>query len=258
MGNERAPIIELVDVCAGYDGRKVLEQLSLKVFPGQITVLAGPNGCGKSTLLKTICALLKVSDGNVYIDGKLQCTYTTMELARKVAYLPQKRNVPEITVEKMVLHGRFPYLKYPKRYRKEDVEIAETALKLVDMQDYGLESVRNLSGGMQQKVYIAQAVAQDTPIILLDEPTNFLDIAYQMRIMGLARTLADSGKAVVMVLHDIALALKTADYMVVMENGKIAAQGTPQDVFKSGVLHKVYKVDIKSVETSEGTQYYYH
>lgn len=258
MGNERSPIIELVDVCAGYDGRKVLEKLSLRVFPGQVTVLAGPNGCGKSTLLKTICALLKVSDGKVYIDGKLQCTYTTMELARKVAYLPQKRNVPEITVEKMVLHGRFPYLKYPKRYRKEDVEIAEMALKLVDMQDYGLESIRNLSGGMQQKVYIAQAVAQDTPIILLDEPTNFLDIAYQMRIMELARTLADSGKAVVMVLHDIALALKVADHMVVMENGKIAAQGTPQDVFKSGVLNKVYKVDIKSVETSEGTQYYYH
>lgn len=258
MGNEQSPIIELENVCAGYDGRKVLKQLSLKVFPGQITVLAGPNGCGKSTLLKTISGLLKASDGNIYIDGKLQKTYTTMELARKIAYLPQKRNVPEITVEKMVLHGRFPYLKYPKRYRKEDMEIAAKALKQVDMQDYGLESIRNLSGGMQQKVYIAQAVAQDTPIILLDEPTNFLDIAYQMRIMELARALADSGKAVVMVLHDIALALKTADHMIVMENGKIAAQGTPQEVFQSGMLNKVYKVDIKSVKTSEGTQYYYH
>ena len=258
MGNEHSPIIELVDVCAGYDGHKVLEQLSLNVFPGQVMALVGPNGCGKSTLLKTISGLLKVSNGNIYIDQKLQQTYLPMELARKVAYLPQKRNVPEITVEKMVLHGRFPYLKYPKRYRKEDMEIAAKALEQVGMQDYSRGNVRNLSGGMQQKVYIAMAVAQDTPVILLDEPTNFLDIAYQMRIMELARMLADSGKAVVMVIHDIALALKTADAMVVMENGKIAAQGTPQEVFKSGVLNVVYGVDIKSVETAEGTQYYYH
>ncbi len=257
MAEKNSPIIELVNVCAGYEGHPVLEQLSMKIFPGQITVFVGPNGCGKSTLLKTISGLLKVSQGEIHICGQLQQTYTSSELARYLAYLPQKRNVPDITVEKMVLHGRFPYLKYPKRYRKEDMQKAIKSLTQVDMQSYANENVGSLSGGMQQKVYIAMALAQDTPVILLDEPTNFLDIAYQMRLMTLAREMADSGKAVVMVLHDLALALKNADYMVIMENGKIAAQGTPQDVFKCGVLNQVYGVYIKSMETPEGLQYYY-
>ncbi len=250
-------MIELLNVCAGYGDRKVLKSVSLKVIPGQITVVAGPNGCGKSTLLKTISGLIKANQGDIYIHGQLQNTYTSMQLARQLAYLPQKRNIPEITVEKMVLHGRFPYLKYPKRYRKEDMEIAIKALKSVGMEAYAKENVRSLSGGMQQKVYIAMALAQDTPIVLLDEPTNFLDIVHQIRLMTLARAMADSGKAVVMVLHDIALALKMADYMVIMNDGKIAAQGTPQEIFSGGSIQQVYGVDIKSVETENGTHYYY-
>lgn len=250
-------MVELKNVCAGYEGREVLHQINLKIEPGKVTVLAGPNGCGKSTLLKTMMGMLPKTAGEIRVDGKALEEYKTVELAQKIAYLPQSRNVPEISVLRMVLHGRFPYLKYPRRYSEQDMEIARKALQQVGMEQYAEESVSRLSGGMQQKVYIAMALAQDTPVILMDEPTSFLDIAHQMKLMEMAGELADQGKAVVLILHDISMALRVADQILVLSNGTLVQSGSPEAVFSSGILTKVFGVEIKRVRTEEGWQYYF-
>ncbi len=250
-------MLKVKDLCTAYEGREVLHKVSLRIAPGKVTVLAGPNGCGKSTLLKTMTGMVEKSSGEILIAGKRQEEYRQGELAQKIAYLPQSRNVPDITVKRMVLHGRFPYLKYPRRYRKIDMEIAESALHRVGMEEFADRNMNKLSGGMQQKVYIAMALAQDTPFILMDEPTSFLDISYQLKLMETARELADEGKAVVLVLHDISMALRIADQMVVLSHGEIVGQGTSEEVFQSGVLDAAFDLRIRRVQTEDGWQYYY-
>lgn len=250
-------MLKLTDVCAGYDGKDILKKVSLHIPAGKITILAGANGCGKSTLLKTMAGMIPKTFGKIQIDGKNLEDYRLGDLAKKIAYLPQSRNVPEITVLRMVLHGRFPYLSYPRRYGKKDMEIARKALRQVGMEEHAEKNISQLSGGMQQKVYIAMALAQDTPVIMMDEPTSFLDISYQIKLMEMARELADQGKTVVLVLHDLALALRSADQMVLLENGQVQTAGTPEEVFQSGVLDRVFQLKIRRVLTEEGWQYYY-
>lgn len=250
-------MLRIEEVCTGYEGRKVLHGITAQIKAGRITVLAGPNGCGKTTLLKTVTGIVRKTSGEIWIDGKRIEEYSTQTLAQKIAYLPQKRNIPDITVRQMVLHGRFPYLNYPRRYRMADWEAADQALGQVGMEAYAEQNLKQLSGGMQQKVFIAMALAQDTPVILMDEPTSFLDIAYQLRLMDTARELAAHGKTVVLVLHDLAMALRMADQMLVLQEGRICANGTPEAVYESGVLREVFGVQVKRVSTEDGWQYYY-
>lgn len=250
-------MIELINVCAGYDGEEVLHHINLKLQPGKVTVLVGPNGCGKSTLLKALVRLNPHTSGEVRIQGRGIESYSSTELAQQIAYLPQKRNVPDISVLKMALHGRFPYLKYPRRYRKEDFEKARESLQWVGIEYLAEENVNRLSGGNQQKVYIAMALAQDTPVILMDEPTTYLDISHQLRVMELARQLATEGKAVVLVLHDLSLALQNADFVGVMSCGEMICFGTTGEIFESGVLDEVFDVKVRRVKTDGGWKYYY-
>lgn len=250
-------MLRVQDVCSAYDGREILHKVNFSIKSGEITVFAGPNGCGKSTLLKTMIGILPKTDGNIWVDGRVMESYKSEELAKKIAYLPQNRNVPDITVKRMVLHGRFPYLTYPRRYRKIDMEIAEKAIRQVGMESYMYKSISQLSGGMQQKVYIAMALAQDTPVIMMDEPTSFLDIVYQMKLMDISRELAAQGKTIVLVLHDIAMAMRIADRIIVLKDGCIKGNGKPETVFESGVLDKVFGLKLKRVETEEGWQYYF-
>lgn len=250
-------MLKVENVCSAYDGREILHKINLFIEPGKVTVLAGPNGCGKSTLLKTMMGMIEKTDGKIWVEGNAIESYKPEDLAKKIAYLPQNRNVPDITVKRMVLHGRFPYLKYPRRYRQIDVEIAEKAIRQVGMEAYMYKNMHQLSGGMQQKVYIAMALAQDTPVIMMDEPTSFLDIVYQMKLMEISRELASQGKAVILVLHDIAMAMRTADRIVVLKDGYIKGNGNPEEVFESGVLDEVFGLKLKRVETEEGWQYYF-
>lgn len=250
-------MLKVKNLCSAYEHQEVLHRVNLSISPGQVTVLAGPNGCGKSTLLKTMTGMLQKTGGEIFIDGKPMESYTPEERAQKIAYLPQSRNVPDISVKRMVLHGRFPYLKYPRRYSKKDIEIAEGALCQVGMEEFADRNMNTLSGGMQQKVYIAMALAQDTPIIMMDEPTSFLDIVYQLRLMDVVRALADQGKAVVLVLHDIAMALRTADHMIVLKKGEVMGSGTPEEIYETGCLDEVFELKVKRVNSEDGWQYYY-
>ena len=250
-------MISLRDVRAGYPGRVVLSGVSLDVCPREVLVLAGPNGCGKSTLLRTALGLQPRLGGEILFDGIPLQALSPRQRAQKAAYLAQNRNVPGITAGRMVLHGRFPYLSYPRRYRPEDREAARQAMERADCLELAGEPMDRLSGGQRQKVYLAMALAQDTQTVFLDEPTTFLDIRHQLEVMDTARQLARQGRAAVLVLHDLCLALRTADRMAVLDRGRLEMTGTPEEVFSSGVLERVFQARLRRMETESGWQYYF-
>lgn len=250
-------MIELNHVCAGYEEREVLHDITMSFKPGNVSALVGPNGCGKSTLLKTLVRINSHTSGDILVNGKKIETYKPNELAKEVAYLAQSKAAPDISVLRMVLHGRFAYLSYPRRYREEDIAIARKAIRWAGLEDLEEENVSRLSGGMQQKVYIAMALAQDAATILMDEPTTYLDVSHQLRLMGMARQLASDGKAVVMVLHDLSQALRTADEVAVLHSGQIAVKGTPDQVYESGRLQEVFGIGIERVRVKNEWHYFH-
>lgn len=249
-------MIELHELAAGYPERRVLEQVSLQFPDGQITVLAGPNASGKTTLLRTILGLEPRLEGEIFLDGTAQTDLTARELALRVSYLPQSRPVPNITAGRMVLHGRFPHLGYPRRYRPEDWAMAKAALREAGAEELERQLMSRLSGGQRQRVYLAMLLAQDTRNVLLDEPTTYLDVAHQFRLLDCARRLADQGRAVVLVLHDLCLALRWADQLAVLAGGRLQMADSPERVFTSGILDQVFEVNVRRFQTPNGWQYY--
>lgn len=249
-------MIEMKHICAGYLGTEVLHDISLTIKSGKVTVIIGPNGSGKSTLLKSLIRLNPHTSGDILIEGKSIDTYSHSLLAQKIAYIPQSRKTPDISVLRMVLHGRFPYLTYPRRYREEDYEAAKNSMRWVGIEELADKNVSTLSGGTQQKVYIAMALAQNTPVILMDEPTVYLDIAHQMRMMTTARQLAEQGKAVVMILHDLSQAFQAADEILVMSEGNIISKGSPDVVYQNGTIDSVFGIRFMRVHTSSGWRYF--
>lgn len=250
-------MIELKQLSAGYGDRTVLRDISLRFEPGKLIALLGPNGSGKSTLLKAIVGLNDRSGGEILFDGVSADMLSPRQRAQRLAYMPQKRNTPNIIARRMVLHGRFPYLSYPRRYLPEDLRIAGEALELAGAADVAEESMAELSEGQRQKVYLAMALAQDTATILMDEPTNFLDVKHQLKLMELACRMTAQGKSIVMVLHDIRLAMKYADEIIVLENGSIRGNGTPDEICQSGVIDRVFGIKLSKFETDSGPQYFY-
>lgn len=250
-------MIELKNLSAGYGRQVVLSGVSMELTPGKVLALLGPNGCGKSTLLKTILGLQPRLGGEILVDGIPSDQITPRQLAQKITYLAQSRNTPNITARRMVLHGRFPYLSYPRRYRREDYEMVEKALRWADAAAFADRSMEELSGGQRQKVYLAMALAQDTETILMDEPTTFLDVAHQLEVMATARRLAGEGRAVLMVLHDLCLALRWADEIAVAAKGGLPFRGSPEEAFESGILDRTFGVRLARVMTEGGWQYYY-
>jgi iron complex transport system ATP-binding protein len=234
-----------------------LKNISLQFEQGKVTVLVGPNGCGKSTLLRVAARLMEPEAGCVLVEGRDGREVSQKEFARRVALLPQSRSVPEITVGALVLHGRFPYLTYPRRYRSEDHRIAREAMEQMDIADLAHRQMAELSGGMRQKVYIAMALAQQSPVILMDEPTTYLDVGQQLKFAEMAKALAKTGKTLILVLHDIPLALRISNQILIMEDGIISTQGTPRQILDSGALTRIYGIHVRSTDSPSGTQYYY-
>lgn len=249
-------MLEIRNFSAGYEGKPVLQDISLSIPRGEVTVIVGPNGCGKSTLLKALAGILPAT-GSALLDGRELLTLDRRELARTVAFLPQNRPVPEITVKNLVLHGRFPYLSYPRRYRREDMMAAEAALERMGIGDLSNRMLSTLSGGQRQKAYIAMALAQDTDVVLMDEPNTFLDIGHQLQLMNEARSLAEEGKTVVMVLHDLSMALNCADSLAVFRDGRCVCQGRAEEVFQSGSLERAFDIQVQRIVTPDGWKYYF-
>ena len=249
-------MIELRALTVGYGDREVLREIDLDILPGQVLALVGPNGCGKSTLLRTVLGLQPRLGGELRIDGVDAEVLTPRQRARKVAYLAQSRTTPNITARRMVLHGRFPYLSYPRRYSREDREAVEWALAQVDAAALADRPMEELSGGQRQRVYLAMALAQDTPAILMDEPTTYLDIAHQLEVMDIACRMAREGRAVVLVLHDLCLAMRYAHRVAVLDKGRLVTEGSPEQVYAQGALDEVFGVRVGRIETPDSWQYY--
>ena len=249
-------MLELENVCVRYGDVSALEDISLSIEPGALLAVIGPNGSGKSTLLRAACGLLPLFSGGIRADGEALTALTPKQIAQRVSYLPQSRSVPDITAERMVLHGRFPHLGYPRHLRNIDREIAARSLEVVGGEALSHRSLRELSGGQRQRVYVAMALAQETGTLLLDEPTTYLDIAYQYQTARLLRRLAGQGKAVAAVMHDLPMAFRTADRIVVLDKGRIVVRGAPEEVFQSGVIPAVLGVSMERIDTPSGMRYF--
>lgn len=248
-------MLEVKNICAGYGKNQVLTAATLNFEKGKITAIIGPNGCGKSTLLKTASGILNPISGQVIVDGHLLTEMSRKQTAQQIAYLPQGKTVPDMTVSQMVLHGRFPYLNYPRRYTREDRDIAFSAMKSMGIENYAEMPLSSLSGGMQQSVYIAMALCQNAEYILMDEPTTYLDISNSLKLMEMLTGLANCGKGVAVVLHDLTLALEFADKIVVMQDGRTVVSGSSDEVYNSGIINDVFDVDLRRIAEDDSVAY---
>ncbi len=229
-------------VTVGYDDRVVVHDMTLAVPPGAVTAIVGANGCGKSTLLRAMARLLRARTGRVLLDGTPVDAMPSREVATVLGLLPQSPVCPEgIAVADLVGRGRYPHQGWFRRWTAQDDAIVEQALTATDILDLADRPVDELSGGQRQRVWIAMALAQQTDILLLDEPTTFLDVAHQVEVLDLLVDLnRDHGTTIVMVLHDLNLAARYADHLVAMTDGRLYAQGSPTDVVTETMVRDVF------------------
>ena len=241
-------MIRISHLSAGYGEKTVLQDLTFSIEPGSVTALVGPNGCGKTTLLRALTGQLSQMAGEISLCGKELSSYNRKELARTVALLPQTRNTPDLTVEALVEHGRYPHLGFSRRLSEKDRQIVARAMEQTDVAHLARLPLGELSGGQQQRAYIAMALAQDAQIIALDEPTAHLDLQHQFELLELVRRLQAAGKTVVLVLHDLDHALCCSDRLVLLQQGRLVQWGTPRTLLDSGALEQVFHIRIRETE----------
>lgn len=227
-----------------YGGDFIFENLDLTVPIGKITVFIGSNGCGKSTLLRSMARLLKPQRGSVVLNGADIASLSTKDVARKLAILPQGPTAPEgLTVMQLVKQGRYPYQSWLRQWSREDEEAVTAALESTGLTELADRTVDSLSGGQRQRAWIAMTLAQETPLILLDEPTTYLDLTHQIEVLDLLYDLnAKEQRTIVMVLHDINLACRYADHIVAIRDGSIKAEGKPGDIINSDLMQTVFQL----------------
>ncbi|MCX4844223.1 ABC transporter ATP-binding protein [Streptomyces sp. NBC_00893] len=228
-------------VTVGYGGRTVIDDLDVAIPPGVITTIIGPNGCGKSTLLRTLIRLLKPSSGAVVLDGEDIGSLRTRDVAKKLGLLPQAPVAPEgLTVADLVARGRHPHQSWLRQWSSDDAGVVERALAMTGVSELADRPVDSLSGGQRQRVWISMTLAQGTDLLLLDEPTTYLDLAHAIDVLDLVDDLHESGCTVVMVLHDLNLATRYSDNLIVMRAGSILAQGHPREVITAELLSEAF------------------
>ena len=232
-------------ITLAYGDRAVVEALDIDIAPGKITVIVGANGCGKSTLLRALARLIVPKEGEVLLDGTSLQRQHSKEIARTLGLLPQRPVAPEgIAVADLVGRGRHPHQRMLARWSPRDYDAVAEALAATGVSDLADRPVDELSGGQQQRVWIAMALAQETDILLLDEPTTYLDITHQIEVLDLLVDLnRDSGATIVMVLHDLNLAARYADHLVAMRDGRIVAEGTPAEVITTQLVQQTFELD---------------
>ncbi|MGO2359702.1 MAG: ABC transporter ATP-binding protein [Brachybacterium tyrofermentans] len=225
----------------GYGDRSVIQDLDISVTDGSFTVIIGPNACGKSTLLRSMARLLKPTAGIVSLDGRNLEDMSSRAIARILGLLPQSAIAPDgIRVRDLVARGRFPHRGFLARNTPHDLEVIDQALEATGTTDLAYRLVDELSGGQRQRVWIAMVLAQETDLLLLDEPTTFLDIAHQIAVLNLCSKLHRGGSTVVAVLHDLNHACRYASHIVAMRDGRIVARGAPKDIIDADLVRDVF------------------
>ncbi len=237
--------LQIESIRVGYENKTIVHDLSLQIPDGKITTIIGSNGCGKSTLLKAITRILKHESGHVILDGQNISKMHTKDLAKELAILPQSpESAHGLTVEELVSYGRFPYQKGFGNLSQKDKDVIDWSLKVTKTDAFRQHAVDALSGGQRQRVWIAMALAQETDIIFLDEPTTYLDMAHQLEVLELLSKLnEDEGRTIVMVLHDLNQAARFSDYIVALSQGELVKFGTAEEVIVPEVLQKVFHID---------------
>lgn len=238
------------ELSLGYASGPIVEELSVDIADGAITAIVGPNACGKSTLLRGLARLLRPAGGQVILDGADITTLRTRDVARKLGLLPQSAIAPEgITVADLVVRGRFPHQRVLRQYSRLDQRAVADAMAATGVTALAGRPVDELSGGQRQRVWVAMVLAQQTPLVLLDEPTTFLDIAHQIELLDLFAELnAEQGRTIVAVLHDLNHACRFADRIIAMKAGAIVAQGDPDDVITAELVEEVYGLKCQIIE----------
>ncbi|WP_283136134.1 ABC transporter ATP-binding protein [Rhizohabitans arisaemae] len=241
--------LQAVDVTLGYGDRTVVDGLDLGIETGTVTTIIGPNGCGKSTLLRALGRLLKPTGGRVLLDGKRIDRLAGRDVAKILGILPQTPTAPEgLTVADLVARGRHPHQSWYRQWSSDDEGVVAEALQLTGLLDLAERPLDELSGGQRQRAWISMALAQGTDLLLLDEPTTFLDLAHQVEVLDLVRRLhGRGGSTIVMVLHDLNLAARYADRLVAMRDGRIVTAGTPREVLTEEMLLAVFGLEAKVV-----------
>ncbi|MDJ0726374.1 MAG: ABC transporter ATP-binding protein [Prochloraceae cyanobacterium] len=233
----------------GYDNKPIVVDLNVAIATGKITVLVGANGCGKSTLLRGLARLLKPRGGMVYLDGKAIYKLSTKTVAKRLGMLPQTPVAPEgLTVRDLVAQGRYPHQNWLQQWSAEDERMVEEALTITAMKELSSRSLDSLSGGQRQRAWIAMTLAQDTDILLLDEPTTYLDLSHQVDLLDLLHELNENkGKTIAMVLHDLNLACRYADHLIAIKQGRIYAEGAPEQIMTVNMVQDVFNLDCQIV-----------
>ncbi|APY15602.1 ATP-binding cassette domain-containing protein [Brucella sp. BO3] len=234
--------LESLHIDVSYGERPIIEDLSFRVPDGKFTVIVGPNACGKSTLLRTLARIIRPGKGSVILDGKQIERIPAREVARTLGLLPQSSIAPNgITVADLVARGRYPHQTFLQRWTELDEKAVNWAMQTARVDDIAERAVDELSGGQRQRVWIAMVLAQETPLLLLDEPTTFLDIAHQIELLNLLRNLnRKRGNTIVAVLHDLNQACRYADHIVAMRQGRILAEGNPCAIMTAELVETVF------------------
>ncbi|GGE53038.1 iron(3+)-hydroxamate import ATP-binding protein FhuC [Pullulanibacillus camelliae] len=234
----------------GYGDKVIIQDLSLHIPEGEITCIIGPNGCGKSTLLKTLARIQRAKSGSIFLDGKAIQDIPTKEIAKQMAILPQTPGAPNgLTVYELVSFGRSPYKKGYGKLTNKDRDVIEWALEVTGTDEFRDQAIDALSGGQRQRAWIAMAIAQETELLMLDEPTTYLDLAHQLEVLKLLERLnKEEQRTIVMVIHDLNHAARFSNYMVAMNSGAIIKEGTPFDVMTPENLRHVFNIEADIIQ----------
>lgn len=237
---------------AAYDGKVIVDGVSLTIPKNEFTVIIGPNGCGKSTLLKTLSRLLKPFAGSVLLDGNDINNISTKDIAKNLGLLPQSHTMPEgILVKDLVARGRFPHRSFLSRWSEADDRAVEEALAITGLEALSERHVEELSGGQRQRAWLATILAQETPLLLLDEPTTYLDLSHQLDVLDMISELPEKGRTVLAVLHDLNLSARYAGYMIAMKAGKIVAAGKPEIILTEELVKEIFGIECRIVPDIE-------
>ncbi|MFC3025245.1 Fe(3+) dicitrate ABC transporter ATP-binding protein FecE [Vibrio zhugei] len=241
-------MLETKNLQVSYGDTVIIDELNLTLPKGKITALIGPNGCGKSTLLKALARINKPNHGDVWLNGTPLHQYQDKQLAREMSLLPQVLVTPEgITVRRLVEYGRSPYLSHWGKLGHADHAMVDKAMTETGISELAQHSVDALSGGQRQRAWIAMVLAQDTNIVMLDEPTTYLDLSHQTELMKIMRAMNEQGKTVIVVLHDLNQACRYCDHLVVLKQGQLVTQGAPEQVFTEALLEEVFSLKAKVI-----------